>query len=65
MESNWKELDFPVVTYRPDVFILGGLDEVQVTLDDSQVKHLLTLLHQTVNSLAVNLCFTSKQCSSI
>ena len=37
MENNWKTCDLPIVTYRPDVYILGGLDDVQVLLDDSQV----------------------------
>lgn len=40
VEDNWKETEFPCVPYREskDVFILGGLDDVQVLLDDSQVN---------------------------
>eukprot|EP00049_Salpingoeca_infusionum_P016632 m.342064 g.342064 ORF g.342064 m.342064 type:complete len:4133 (+) comp16119_c0_seq2:317-12715(+) len=40
VEDAWKNTEFPVVPYRDskDVFILGGLDDVQVLLDDSQVN---------------------------
>jgi dynein heavy chain len=40
VEDAWKKMEFPVLSYRDskDVFILGGLDEVQALLDDSQVN---------------------------
>ena len=40
VEDAWKKMEFPVLPYRDskDVFILGGLDEVQALLDDSQVN---------------------------
>jgi dynein heavy chain len=40
VDDAWKKMEFPVLSYRDskDVFILGGLDEVQALLDDSQVN---------------------------
>ena len=40
VEDAWRETEFPVLPYRDskDVFILGGIDEIQVLLDDSQVN---------------------------
>jgi dynein heavy chain len=40
VEDAWKEMEFPIVPYRDskDVYILGGLDDIQVLLDDSQVN---------------------------
>ncbi len=40
VEDSWKKCEFPVLPYRDskDIFILGGLDEIQVLLDDSQVN---------------------------
>lgn len=40
VEDNWKELEFVVTSYRDskDVFILGGLEEVQQVLDDSFIN---------------------------
>ena len=40
VDDAWKKMEFPVLPYRDskDVFILGGLDEVQALLDDSQVN---------------------------
>lgn len=40
VDDAWKKMEFPVLPYREskDVFILGGLDEVQALLDDSQVN---------------------------
>jgi dynein heavy chain len=39
LEVAWKDIELPILAYRDskDVFILGGLDEVQVLLDDSMV----------------------------
>ena len=36
----WKSAEFVVLSHRDskDVFILGGIDEIQVLLDDSQVN---------------------------
>ena len=40
LELAWKDMEFPVIAYREskDVFILGGLDEIQAQLDDSLVN---------------------------
>ena len=40
MEDSWKSTEFPVIPFRDskDVFILGGVDDIQVLLDDSQVN---------------------------
>lgn len=40
VEDNWKELEFIVLGYRDskDVFILGGLEEIQQVLDDSFIN---------------------------
>ena len=39
MEDSWKSTEFVVLPHRDskDVFILGGTDDIQVLLDDSQV----------------------------
>ena len=39
VEDSWKSIEFVVLSHRDqkDVFILGGTDDVQVVLDDSQV----------------------------
>lgn len=40
VEEAWKTLEFPVLPYKDfkDVFILGGTDEIQVQLDDSNIN---------------------------
>lgn len=40
VEDAWKTTEFTVLGHRDskDVFILGGTDEIQVLLDDSQVN---------------------------
>ncbi|XP_047126546.1 dynein axonemal heavy chain 6 isoform X3 [Hydra vulgaris] len=40
VEDSWKSTEFTVLLHRDskDVFILGGIDEIQATLDDSQVN---------------------------
>ena len=40
MEDSWKSTEFVVIPHREskDVFILGGTDDIQVLLDDSQVN---------------------------
>ena len=50
VEDAWKSTEFIVLAHRDskDVFILGGTDDIQVLLDDSQVcyvhSHLCTEL---------------------
>lgn len=40
VEDNWKELEFPTISYRDskDIFILGSLEEIQQVLDDSFIN---------------------------
>jgi len=40
VEDSWKSMEFVVLPHRDskDVFILGGTDDIQVLLDDSQVN---------------------------
>lgn len=40
VEDAWKSTEFIVLSHREskDVFILGGTDDIQVLLDDSQVN---------------------------
>ena len=40
VEDAWKTTEFIVLSHRDskDVFILGGTDDIQVLLDDSQVN---------------------------
>jgi dynein heavy chain len=40
VEDSWKSLDFVVLAYKDskDVFILGGTDEIQQNLDDSNIN---------------------------
>lgn len=40
VEDAWKSTEFIVLSHRDskDVFILGGTDDIQVLLDDSQVN---------------------------
>lgn len=40
VEDAWKTVDFVVLPYKDykDVYILGGTDEVQVLLDDSNIN---------------------------
>jgi hypothetical protein len=42
VEDGWKTTEFIVLPHRDskDVFILGGIDDIQVQLDDSQVRFL-------------------------
>ena len=39
VEDAWKTMEFVVLAHRDskDIFILGGTDDIQVLLDDSQV----------------------------
>ena len=39
VEDAWKSTEFILLSHRDskDVFILGGTDDIQVLLDDSQV----------------------------
>ena len=39
MEDSWKQTEFIVLPHRDskDVFILGGIDDIQALLDDSMV----------------------------
>lgn len=40
MDEAWKSLEFVVLQYKDykDVFILGGTDDIQVMLDDSNIN---------------------------
>lgn len=40
VDDSWKSMEFVVLPHRDskDVFILGGTDDIQVLLDDSQVN---------------------------
>ena len=40
VEDSWKTVDFVVLPYKDqkDVYILGGTDEIQVLLDDSNIN---------------------------
>ena len=40
MEDSWKQTEFVVLPYKDykDVFILGGTDDIQVLLDDSNIN---------------------------
>ena len=40
VEDSWKTMEFTVLPYKDakDVFILGGTDEIQVLLDDSNIN---------------------------
>ena len=39
VEDSWKQTEFIVLPHRDskDVFILGGIDDIQALLDDSMV----------------------------
>lgn len=39
VEDSWKSLDFVILRHKEakDVFILGSLEEIQATLDDSNI----------------------------
>lgn len=41
VEDSWKQAEFIVLPHRDskDVFILGGIDDIQALLDDSMVKY--------------------------
>ena len=45
VEDSWKSIEFIVLSHRDqkDVFILGGTDDIQVVLDDSQVSLNITM----------------------
>lgn len=45
MEEIWVALEFPVLLHKDakDVFVLGGLDEIQAALDESNI-HIGTIL---------------------
>ena len=40
MDDAWKVMEFVVLPYKDvkDVFILGGTDDIQVLLDDSNIN---------------------------
>jgi dynein heavy chain len=40
VEENWKSLEFTVIPHRDckDVYILGGIEEIQQVLDDSFIN---------------------------
>ena len=40
VEESWKTMEFVLLPHRDskDVFILGGTDDIQVLLEDSQVN---------------------------
>ena len=40
VEDSWKQTEFIVLPHREskDVFILGGIDDIQALLDDSMVN---------------------------
>ena len=40
VEESWKTLDFIVLKHKDakDVFVLGSVEEVQTTLDDSNIS---------------------------
>lgn len=40
MEENWKALEFIVLNHRDakDVFILGGMEEITLVVDDSNIN---------------------------
>jgi dynein heavy chain len=40
VEDSWKSVDFTVISYKDskDVFILGGTDDIQQLLDDSNIN---------------------------
>ena len=40
MEDSWKSTEFPVLAHKDskDVFILGGTDDIQQLLDDSNIN---------------------------
>ena len=44
VEDSWKPVEFVVLPHKDsrDVFILGGTDEIQVLLDDSNI-HMTTI----------------------
>lgn len=45
MEEAWATLEFPVIAHKDarDIFVLGGLEELQAALDESSV-HVTTIL---------------------
>ena len=47
VEDSWKSIEFIVLSHRDqkDVFILGGTDDIQVVLDDSQVSYYDHMIH--------------------
>ena len=63
MEDAWESTEFVVLPHRDakDIFILGGTDDIQVLLDDSQVRaqplhavHMYMSMHGVgVNSFSI------------
>ena len=45
MHSKWADVEFTVLPYKEtkDTFMLGGIDEIMVTLEDSMVTMALIL----------------------
>lgn len=45
MEEIWATLEFPVILHKDarDVYVLGGLDEIQAAVDESNI-HISTIL---------------------
>ena len=48
VEDSWKQTEFIVLPHRDskDVFILGGIDDIQALLDDSMVKIAFSLFER-------------------
>ena len=40
VENSWKTMEFVVLPYKDqkDIYILGGTDEIQLLLDDSNIN---------------------------
>lgn len=55
VEDSWKSTEFVVLPHRDskDVFILGGVDDIQAVLDDSTVS-----LRRFLPSIATRLTIT-------
>jgi len=53
VEDSWKQTEFIVLPHRDskDVFILGGIDDIQALLDDSMVNANVFSILRTIKSL--------------
>jgi len=56
VEDSWKSLDFVVLPHKDtkDVFILGGTDEIQQNLDDSNINIMTIASSRHVGPIKVN-----------